>query len=89
MVAFPALSVLLNRWSQPGRSDWAPVVLLPFTALWVLDFAYNKIIGAMLLICAIAVIASPKISGREKLVTSAAAVVVCIGLWLWMTTIHF
>jgi hypothetical protein len=67
----------------------AKLVLSPLSMLWVFDFAYNKIIGAVLLICAISVIASAKVPSKTKVVTSGTAVIVCAALWLWATEIHF
>ncbi len=89
IVAFPALTGLFTRWSRPGHSDWAKLVLTPVSMLWVFDFAYNKIIGAVLLICAISVIASAKVPSKTKVITSGTAVIVCAALWLWATKIHF
>jgi hypothetical protein len=89
IVAFPALTRLFTLLSRPGHADWPKFVLTSVGILWVFDFAYNKIIGAVLLICAISVIVNSKVPSRTKVITSGTAVIVCAALWLWATRIHF
>lgn len=62
---------------------------MPFVVLWMLAFAFNKLTGALLLICALGVIASPKITIRAKFITAALDVLCCLILWFWASTIHF
>jgi hypothetical protein len=89
IVVFPVFSALFDTWYAPPRPDWPKLVLMPFVALWMLAFAFNKLTGVLLLICALGVIASPKITIRAKFITAALDVLCCLILWFWASTIHF
>jgi hypothetical protein len=89
IVIFPIFSSLFDRLYAPLRPDWPKLVLMPFVALCMLAFVFNKLIGVLSLVCALSVIASAKIAIRAKFMTAALDVLRCLILWFWASRFHF
>jgi hypothetical protein len=80
LFVFPFLNVL-NSWL--GHWELINFLSIPFVLLWMILFAISKIVSAILLVFCAAVAVTPGIEFKTRIITSCAAGLV--GLWLWIS----